>query len=138
MDQRTAELDLLRQAKEKLGQIETLKSKIKDQKSRITQLQKDAAKPGCYEKLPTNTEAETHLACFREASRKADRQGLLIFIICMLLNAALFAFSIIWLLHASNTVWFDANGDRTAFLVCHCIAGAILILLPVYLKFFKD
>lgn len=135
MDQRLEDITQLRQAKKKLEQIESLKSQIQIQKNRISDLQKDAKKPGHYEILPTNTEYDISSLFTCESSKKAGKITTFFCVICILVNVAIFVFTIFWLRNSQNAALVEKIvGEYSVHsLIGHYIGCVFLLLVTIIL-----
>lgn len=133
MNTRTADLALLRQVKQKLVEIESNSNAISNKQKKLKRLREESQTPGYYQTLPTDNEASAISEIQKQCTSAKSKIERFIFIISLVLNLCMFAFTIVWLIYAPKDAWIHQadDGDTTLFWIGHCILGLFVSILPV-------
>lgn len=132
MNTRTADLALLRQVKQKLVEIESNSNAISGKKEKLKHLREEGQTPGYYQKLSTDNVTSIKSDIQKQCTSAKSKIERFIFIISLVLNLCMFAFTIVWLICAPKDAWIHQIDSFVCFLFWagHCILGLFVSLLP--------
>lgn len=132
MDTRAEDLTLLRQVNDKLQQIEYKAKAISAKESQLKEWQNKIMDPGYYQTLPTDNGASAISEIQKQCTSEKSKIERFVFIISLVLNLCVFAFTIVWLIYAPKDAWIHQIDSFECFLfwVGHCILGLFVALLP--------
>lgn len=133
MNTRTADLVLLRQVKKKLVEIESNSNAISNKQEKLKRLREDSKTPGYYQKLSTDNVTSIKFDIQKQCTSEKSKIERFIYIVSLVLNLCMFAFTIVWLICAPKDAWIHQadDGDTTLFWIGHCILGLFVSILPV-------
>lgn len=133
MNTRTADLVLLRQVKKKLVEIESNSNAISNKQEKLKRLREESKTPGYYQELSTDNVASIKSDIQKQFTTAKSKIERFIYIVSLVLNLCMFAFTIVWLICAPKDAWIHQVDGFECFLfwVGHCILGLCVSILPV-------
>ena len=139
MDQVKQDLQDLKAARDVLQNIAGCKSSIHFYEDKLKNGIDQNPNVGTLPKLSTSEGENRRLQAEKEYAKKTKGLRIAVCTIMVLLNLAVFAYSIYALLTAPETAWIKtATRSGTTFWIGHILVGLILVFLPVSMVYSFD